>query len=120
MCTDKLYNLEEEHHPPVDKETFITLATLASCDVILSTHDGLYKQVDGLAMGSPPAPHLANGWMSQFDNTIKGTSTLYTRYMDDILCECKADDVYSAKKVLGHFCFLNNFLHIHHKNETLR
>ena len=59
--------------------------------MILSTHDGL--QVDGLTMGSPLAPHLANGWMSQFDNKGKGTSTLYTRYMDDILSECKADDV---------------------------
>ena len=29
--------------------------------IIMSTHDGYYKQVDGLAMGSPPAPHLANG-----------------------------------------------------------
>ena len=48
-------------NPPVDKEIFITLTTLASCDVILSTHDGLYKQVDGAAMGIPPAHHLANG-----------------------------------------------------------
>ena len=36
-------------------------------------------------MGSAPAPHLANGWLSSFDNTIKGDSSLYTRYMDDIL-----------------------------------
>ena len=77
--------------PPVDKETFITLATIASCDVILATHDGLYKQVDGLAMGSPPEPHLANGWMSQFDSTLQGTSSLYTRYMDDILTENDKD-----------------------------
>ena len=76
---------------PVDKETFITLTTLASCDVILATHNGLYRQVDGLAMGSPPAPHLANGWMSQFDSTLKGTSSLYTRYMDDILTENHKD-----------------------------
>ena len=44
-------------------------------------------------MGIPPAHHLANGQMSQFDSTLKGTSTLYTRYMDDILCECKAGEV---------------------------
>ena len=36
-------------------------------------------------MGSPPAPHLANGWLSTFDKTIQGESKLYSRYMDDIL-----------------------------------
>ena len=49
------------------------------------THDGYYRQVDGLAMGSPPAPHLANGWMSQFDAKIKGDADIYFRYMDDII-----------------------------------
>ena len=28
---------------------------------------------------------LANGWLSTFDNIIKGNASLYTRYMDDIL-----------------------------------
>ena len=90
VCADLMYN-GKNPLPPVDKDTFITLATLASCDVVLATHDGLYRQVDGLAMGSPPAPHLANGWMSQFDNTLQGTSSLYTRYMDDILTENHKD-----------------------------
>ena len=44
-------------------------------------------------MGSPPAPHLANGWLSQFETTIKGQSTLYERYMDDILCNVKENEV---------------------------
>ena len=90
VCADLMYN-GKNPLPPVDKDTFITLATLASCDVVLATHDGLYRQVDGLAMGSPPAPHLANGWMSQYDNTLQGTSSLYTRYMDDILTENHKD-----------------------------
>ena len=44
-------------------------------------------------MGSPPAPHLANGWLSLFDNTIKGSSSLYSRYMDDILCTIKKSKI---------------------------
>ena len=68
----------------VDKQTFIELAQIASCNVLMLTHDGYYKQLDGLAMGSPPAPMLANGWMSQFDSDIKGEAKLYFRYMDDI------------------------------------
>ena len=66
VCTDHLYNSTHKQ-PPVDRDTFTTLAKIASCNVLMSTHDGYYQQIDGLAMGSPPAPHLANGWMSQFD-----------------------------------------------------
>ena len=83
-CADLLYN-GNQAAPPVDKETFVELAKLASCDVIMSTHDGFYKQTDGLAMGSPPAPYLANGWLSQYDENIKGDAELYARYMDDVI-----------------------------------
>ena len=93
MCTDKLYNMPVDQRPPIDPETFITLAKVASCEVVLSTHDGFYKQVDGLAMGSPPAPHLANGWLSQFENLIKDDAKIYERYMDDILREIKLSRV---------------------------
>ena len=47
---------------------------------------------DGLAMGSPSAPHLANALMSRFDNSIKGNSKLYHGYMDDIILEKKQTD----------------------------
>ena len=87
--------------PPIDRETFTTPAKIASCDVLMSTHDGYYKQVDGLAMGSPPAPHLANGWLSQFDNIIKGKARLYTRYMDDILQNIKREEIEDKLKEIN-------------------
>ena len=87
-CADLLYDGNHEK-PPFDKETFVLLTQIASCNVIMSTHAGYYKQVDGLAMGSPPAPHLANGWMSKFDDQIKGDAKLFARYMDDILRNIK-------------------------------
>ena len=77
----------------LDKQTFITLAKLACCNVVFLTHDGYYTQTDGLAMGSPPAPCLANGWLSRFDDIIKGDSQLYERYMDDVLCSARCEDV---------------------------
>ena len=43
-------------------------------------------------MGSPSAPYLANAWMSQFANSIKGNSKLYHGYMDDIILEKKQTD----------------------------
>ena len=58
----------------------------------MSTHDGYYIQKEGLAMGSSPAPFLANGWLSQFDDIIKGDSVLFFRYMDDIFQNQNKDE----------------------------
>ena len=85
-CANMLYSGRYQV-PPVDKETFVQLLTLCTCNVLMQTHDGFYRQVDGLAMGSPPAPLLANGWMSKYDPLIKGEAKLYFRYMDDIIRE---------------------------------
>jgi hypothetical protein len=53
FCADLLFR-EGAEKLSVDKDTFIELAKIASCNVVMSTHDGYYQQVDGLAMGSPP------------------------------------------------------------------
>ena len=90
-CADLLF--KKVHFSSLDKDTFITLAELCCCNVVFSTHDGYYVQKDGLAMGSPPAPHLANGWLSKYDSIIQDKSSLYARYMDDILCNIKHDEV---------------------------
>ena len=91
-CTELLYS-GRYHKPPVDRQTFIELVSLCSCNVVLLTNDGFYRQVDGLAMGSPPAPQLENDWMSKFDERIKGNSTLDSRYMDDILRDIKKNQM---------------------------
>ena len=83
-----------DQRPPIDRETFITLAKIASCEVVLSTHDDFYKQVDGLAMGKAPAPLLANGWLSQFETLIiKDDAKIYERYRDDVGSEIKCSQV---------------------------
>ena len=53
------------------------------------TNDGYYLQIDGLAMGSPAAPHIVNGWLSRFDQNVKGGAKIYSRFMDDILRDIK-------------------------------
>lgn len=92
VCSDLLYSGNHKK-PPVDKKTFKELLTVCSHNVIMLTHNGLYRQVDGLAMGSPPAPMLANGWLSTYDPIIKGNASLYSRYMDDILRNIKRDTI---------------------------
>ena len=69
------------------------LLELCTCNVVMKTHDGFYRQVDGLAMGSPPAPLIANAWLSQYDPLIRGDAKLYARYMDDILRSIKRAEV---------------------------
>ncbi|XP_066915088.1 uncharacterized protein [Clytia hemisphaerica] len=85
-CTELLFSGRYEK-PPVDKETFREMLNICSCDVLMLTHNGYYQQTNGLAMGSPPAPMLANGWLSKFDPTIKGEAMIYERYVDDILMD---------------------------------
>ena len=77
--------------PLVSKETFITLTKLSTTNVILPTHDGLYQQIDGLAMGSQPAPPLANIWLFKSEPDIKDDAKIFERYVDDILRTIKAE-----------------------------
>ena len=70
LAAERLYQLEDGK-PEVEKEVLIELAKLACSNVIMSTPNGYHKQIDGLAMGSQPAPQLANLWLSQFEDDIK-------------------------------------------------
>ena len=92
VCTDMLYSGKYEL-PPVDKETFLELLKMCTCNVLFLTHDGYYRQKDGLAMGSPPAPLLANGWFSKHDAMIRGNAKLHARYMDDLIHSIKQCDI---------------------------
>jgi len=51
--TYKLTILWEIQKTTVDEETFKELLKVCSCDVTMLKNDGYYKQIDGLAMGSP-------------------------------------------------------------------
>ena len=90
VCADLLF--DHVVMSSIDKDTFKVLASLAACDVVISTHNGFYKQKEGLAMGINVAPMLANGWLSSFDKLIKEDSEFYFRYMDDIVTTGKKDD----------------------------
>ena len=60
----------------VDKETFITPAKTSCTNVILSTHDDTYWQINSLAMRSPPAPSLSNIWLCKYEPAIKDDAKL--------------------------------------------
>ena len=91
-CTELLYS-GKYTKPPVGEDTFKQLLEICSCNVLMLTNEGYYRQKDGLAMGRPPAPLLANGWASKFDKKIQGDAKMYFRYMDDILRDIKRHDI---------------------------
>ena len=102
VCTDFLFSGKYQK-PPVSKETFKKLLKISTCDVLMLTHDGYYRQKDGLAMGSPPAPPLANGWLFKYDHRIRDNAKLYSRYMDDIIRSIKAHLIEAKLREINSF-----------------
>ena len=58
----------------------------------------IFNQEDGIAMGSPLAPAMANLFMGVHEekwlSNYTGTVLFYRRYVDDIFCvfDCESDD----------------------------
>lgn len=91
-CCEFMYSGKYEL-PPVDRETFKELLTISSYNVLMLTHDGYYRQVDGLAMGSPPAPLISNGWLKKREAVICDDAKIFFRCMDDILRSIKENQI---------------------------
>ena len=70
-----------------------------SDNYLLFDHKNRYfHQKEGLAMGIPAAPDVANLSMSYFENTFAHVFPLYKRYIDDVFCLAEAD---SKKQLLS-------------------
>ena len=83
-----------EKEPEIDKDTFLLLAKLCLDRVVMRTCDGYYVQTEGLAMGSPASPLLANIWMSKFDQLFTSEKPkMYMRYVDDIMTAIKKQNI---------------------------
>ena len=88
LAADYVYNNSTNPIPPFDKNTFKRLLGFATSG-IFTFNGNYYKQTDGVIMGSPLGPTLANlflghleqNWLSQ-----KFSPILYKRYVDDIFC----------------------------------
>ena len=74
---------------------------MACQNILIKTHKGYIRQVDGLAMGIQPAPQLANIWMSSFDKTIQNGSHFYKRYMDDKITVIKRSEINHRLQIIN-------------------
>ena len=67
----------------------------------------IYVQNDGVAMGSPLGPVLANIFMVELERLVTPTlmdkMKCWTRYVDDTLCYIKTDSIDYVLKILNGF-----------------
>ena len=75
---------------PINRTQMKHLLELAVCNIPFRFLDKYYVQCDGVAMGSPLAPILADLFMSKLEEKLNKFSTnkpiIWLRYVDDIFC----------------------------------
>ena len=92
MSTEKLYSLEK---PKIKRNNFVKLMKIATSEVQFVFNNTLYCQTDGVAMGSPLGPTLANIFMGYLEYSVSPSSSsqiIYIRYMDDCLVISKTKE----------------------------
>ena len=85
ICADALYS--SEHPPaPFPRQIFVELMEMATSSVEFSFNDIMHRQIDGVAMGSPLGPALANIFAGYYKSKLFQTTSkpeMYCCYMDD-------------------------------------
>ena len=88
ICVDNLYS-DNENPPNIPKHNFRNFLNIATKETFIMFNNKYHKQVDGVAMGSPLGPALANificsfesKWLRDCPNDFK--SVFYRSYIDD-------------------------------------
>ena len=89
ILADKAFandRFNETHHLNLSKQDLVDLLEGATKDQLFLFNGQLYEQTDGVAMGSPLGPLLANVFMCSIEETLdckgKMPSFNYRRYVD--------------------------------------
>ena len=107
ICTKTLY---DGHLPtPVTfKNVFIKLMKTATTSVEFSFNNIIYRQIDGVAMGNPLGPALANIFVGYYESKLFNKISKPTAYC------CYVDDTFSLFHKETEFQkFLNCFNSLH-------
>ncbi len=108
IILDKIYN-KKEISTSVKKRTLKKLLLDSCTKTPFSMNGELYKQIDGVAMGSPLGPTLANIIMTTFEEEIirkwidSNLIKFYARYVDDTLVLAKPLDVPKVLEAFNSF-----------------
>ena len=91
ICSDVLYD-ESHSQPLIPKNVFVELMKSATSSVEFSFNNTMYKQIDGVAMGSPLGPALANIFVGDYEEKLFSQTQkppIYFRYVDDMFVKLK-------------------------------
>ena len=91
LLADKAFKnnwFNEKNKLNIKKTDLIKLLTLATKHRLFQFNGKLYEQVDGVAMGPPLGPLMANAFMCSLEENLsksKNLPSFYNRYVDDTL-----------------------------------
>ena len=97
ICTNTIYS-EQDVIEGINKEEFQNLLSLATKESYFIFNKVLYKQKDGVAMGSPLGPILPNAFLCFYERKYleecpsEFKPVFYRRYVDDIFVLFKSTD----------------------------
>ena len=93
LLADQSWSLQS----PISVPVVIKLLTLCLEDTTFKFRDKFYRMTDGLAMGSPVSPSVANMFMDDLERnalvTMKDRPRLWLRYVDDVLSIVKRNSL---------------------------
>ena len=97
IISDYLYKSKSK--PAFSKLVFKELLNIATSGIFM--YNGrLYRQVDGVTMGSPLGPTISNFCLAHLENEPLSVSKfkpeLYLRYVDDIFCVFRDQSTYES------------------------
>ena len=85
ICSEALYD-QSDSQPLIPKDVFVELMKSATSSVEFSFNNTIYKQTDGVAMGSPLGPVLANIFVRYYEEKLFPETQkppTYFRYVND-------------------------------------
>ena len=106
ISAEYLYGGNNDIQPPITQDVFTKLMELATIGVEFVFGESLYKQVDGVAMGSPLGPALANIFLGYHEEklfSVIKSPIYYRRYVDDTFALFRSEE-----DSIGFHAALNN------------
>ena len=98
ICSEALYD-QSNSRPVIPMDVFVELMKSTPSSLEFSFNNTMYKQTDGVAMGSPLGPALANIFVGYYEEKLFSQvqkPPIYFRYVDDTFAifdhEAEADE----------------------------
>ena len=98
FCVKKTFGKNKRKFQGLTRSEFKTLLEFATKDVLIMFNGNYYEQIDGVSMGSPLGPTLANVFLCHWEEiwlqkcSEKFKPIYYKRYMDDTFLLFSAKD----------------------------